>query len=152
MSRTPRSLESRETEKRKPLWRQSNLLPDPTPEDGYRHRWVRTGTAGTSDAANVSSRLREGYEPVKASDHQDFKILKDERSRFPDSVEVGGLLLCKIPEEIASSREEVMQERADGTIRAVDNHYMKESDGRAPLAKPQRATRVGIGKSALRQD
>lgn len=144
-----RELSTRETRKRKVTWKPTSSLPDPRPEKGYRFRWVRTGSAGTSDASNVSARLREGYEPVSASDYPEFKLIQDERARFPDKVEVGGLLLCKIPEEIAEAREEYMAKKADAQIASVDNHYMRESDGRSPLAKPQRTTKVKYGKDSL---
>jgi hypothetical protein len=149
MAERDRDNDTRETRKRKATWRPSSSLPDPKEQKGYRFRWVRTGAAGTSDAANVSARLREGYEPVNASDYPEMKLIADDRSRFPDKVEVGGLLLCKIPEEIAEAREEYMAKKADAQIASVDNHYMKESDGRSPLAKPQRNTRVKYGKDSL---
>ena len=140
---------TRETKKRKASWSPPTSLPDPKPEKGYRFRWVRTGSAGTSDAMNVSARLREGYEPVNAVDYADFRMIQDERSRFPDKVEIGGLLLCKIPEEIAEAREDFMAKKADAQTASVDNHYMRESDGRSPLAKPQRTTKVKYGKDSL---
>jgi hypothetical protein len=149
MADRDRDNSTREARKRKVTWRPSSSLPDPKAEKGYRFRWVRTGSAGTSDAANVSARLREGYEPINASDYPEFKLIQDERSRFPDKVEVGGLLLCKIPEEIAEAREEYMAEKAAAQIASVDNHYMRESDGRSPLAKPQRTTKVKYGKDSL---
>ena len=149
MADRDRENSTRENKKRKVTWKPSSALPDPKPEKGYRFRWIRTGSVGTSDSANVSARLREGYEPINASDHPEFKLIHDERSRFPDKVEVGGLLLCKIPEEVAEAREDYMAQKAAAQIDSVDNHYMRESDGRSPLAKPQRATKVKYGKDSL---
>lgn len=149
MADRDRDNDTRESKKRKITWRPSSLLPEPKPIKGYRFRWVRTGAVGTSDAANVSARFREGYEPVNASEHPEMKLVSDDRSRFPDKVEIGGLLLCKVPEEIAEAREEYHAEKANAQIASVDNHYMKESDGRSPLAKPQRNTRVKYGKDSL---
>lgn len=147
--RTPRVLETRDESVRVQGWVNPRLLPDPEPEKGYRFRWVRTGSVNMSDTANVSMRLREGYEPVRISEHPGMKVLRDERSRFPDMVEVGGLMLCKIPEETARAREEVMARMAAAQVEAVDNHYMKESDPRMPLARPQRETRATFGQKPV---
>lgn len=149
MAERDRDNETRESRKRKVTWRPASMLPEPKQQKGYRFRWVRTGTIGTSDATNVSARLREGYEPVNAADYPEMKLISDERSRFPDKVEVGGLLLCKIPEEIAEAREEYMAQKAAAQVDSVDNHYMRESDGRSPLAKPQRVSKVKYGKDSL---
>lgn len=141
-----REQEGREADKRKASWSSPRMLPDPEPEEGYRFRWVRTGSAGSSDTVNVSMRFREGYVPVALSEHPEMHIIKDERSRFPDAVEVGGLLLCKIPEENAEAREETQVNQAHAQIDSVENHFMRESDPRMPLQKVQRQSKVSMGR------
>ena len=101
---------------------------------------------GQSDNANVSRRFREGYTPVKASEFPELQILSDVDSRFKENIEVGGLLLCSIPEEFAQDRIQGQLEEAQAQIQAVDNSYMRENDPRMPLLKPERSTRTSFGR------
>jgi hypothetical protein len=101
---------------------------------------------GNSDNPNVSTRFREGYIPVKAADHPELQLITDMDSRFKDNIEVGGLLLCAIPEEIAEDRIEQQLEQSNRQMEAVDNNYMRQSDPRMPVLKPERETRTSFGK------
>ena len=105
VDRTPRDLETRETEFRPTSWKPPSILPDPKPEPGYVFRWIRTSMMNNADNTNVSKQLREGYVPVRAEDHPELMLHSDPNSRFKGNVEVGGLLLCKIPENMAKQRE-----------------------------------------------
>lgn len=144
--RTPRDLSTREHDQRPQAWRPPSILPDPKPEPGYVFRWVRTSMMGQSDPTNVSKQLREGYVPVKASDHPELMLVADKNSRFPDAVEVGGLLLCKAPEEIARQRDAYYSNMAQAQMESVDNNFMRENDPRMPLLKPERQSRVSFGR------
>ena len=119
---------------------------DPEPRDGLHFRWIRTSTLGNSDNTNVSTRFREGYTPVKASDHPDLNVVSDIDSRFKDNIEVGGLLLCSIPAEIAEERIQVQLEQAQHAQDAVDRNFMRENDPRMPVLNPERSTRTSFGK------
>lgn len=142
LNRTPRSLASRETEKRR--WAPPTILPEPLPQDGYVFRWVRIGTQGSSDAANLSARLREGFEPVKAEDHPELAIHEVQEGRFIGGIESGGLLLCKIPEDFVRQRSEYYNNVTTQQMESVDNTLMKENDPRMPLFK-ERKTKVSFG-------
>lgn len=144
--RTPRDLSTRNHEARPQSWRPPSVLPDPTPEPGYVFRWVRTSMAGTSDNTNVSRQFREGYIPVKAADHPELMLFADKNGRFPENVEVGGLLLCKVPEEMAKQRGAYYQNFATQQMESVDNSFMRESDPRMPLLQPERSSRVTFGR------
>ena len=144
--RTPRAAESREVEARTQTWRQQAMLPAPEPRDGLHFRWVRTSSLGNADMTNVSRRFREGYVPVKASEFPELKILSDVDSRFPDNIEVGGLLLCSIPAEQAARRAEGQAQQAKAQLDAVDRNYMRESDPRMPVLTPERSSRTSFGK------
>ena len=85
--RTSRTLESRDTNEREKPWTPPNLLPDPTPEEGYVYRWIRTAAAGQSDNMNVSTKMREGWVPVKAEDHPELQMVQDTNPQFEGSVE-----------------------------------------------------------------
>jgi len=118
--RTPRREQNRETTERKKSWSPPNILPDPEPEEGWEFRWIRTSMVGSPDNTNVSSRFREGWEPVKAEDHPELKILSDQDSRWAEegAIEVGGLLLCKCPEEVVKQRKDYYQDAANNRCRA----------------------------------
>ena len=145
--RTPRDLETRENSVRPASWRPPSILPDPKPEPGYAFRWVRASMMGQNDNTNISGKLREGWEPVKASDHPELKLYADKNGRFPDAVEVGGLILCKIPEETARQRDAYYADMARQQMDSVDNNFMRENDPRMPLLKPERQSRTSFGRS-----
>lgn len=144
--RTPRAQTTREGGERKRGWQRQSLLPTPAPEDGYKFRWVRTSTMGQEDNKNVSSRFREGYVPVLSADHPELKVMSDHNSRFPENIEVGGLILCKIPVEFAEDRIEGQLEQAKSQMDAVDRSYMKESDPRMPVLRPERSSKTTFGR------
>ncbi len=140
--RTLRTEESREATKRKVTWTRPNSIPDPEPKPGVEYRWIRTSTLGQSDMTNVSSKFREGWEPVKAEDHPELKVLTDVDSKFQGNVEVGGLLLCKNSTENMDARREHYKEKNDQQIASVDNNYLRESDSRMPVLRPEKVTRT----------
>ena len=145
-SRAPRELETREKTERPKHWMPPQLLPDPTPEPGYAYRWIRTATLGKDDATNISGKLREGWEPVRASDHPEIRLFGSGKStQFPDSVEVGGLLLCKTPVEFTEQRDAYYRKQSEAQMAAVDNTYMRENDPRMPMFK-ERSSKVTFGK------
>ena len=143
--REKREIGSREKAERPKRWMPPQLLPDPNPEPGYAFRWVRLSTLNSPDATNISSKFREGWEPVKASEHPEVVILGNQEGRFKDSIEIGGLLLCKIPVEFAEDRDAYYLEQANAQMNSVDNNFMRESDARMPLFN-ERKTKVTFGK------
>ncbi|MDA9272254.1 hypothetical protein N9Q05_02615 [bacterium] len=146
--RTPRTDETREATSRKKTWTRPSALPTPEPRDGVKFRWVRSALLGASDNPNVSTRFREGYTPVKASDFPEMQLVSDMDSRFKGNIEVGGLLLCAISTDIAESRVEAQLDDANRAMDAVDNNYMRNSDPRMPVLKPERSSRTSFGKGA----
>ena len=70
--RTPRSASTRENETRRKPWSPPSLLDAPNPPEGYVYRWIRESMVGQADPANMSKRIREGWEPVRAKDHPIF--------------------------------------------------------------------------------
>ena len=137
----PRTLDTRDTSERKVTWKRANALPDPDPQEGVEFRWIRTSTLGQNDNTNVSSKFREGWEPVKLEDHPELKVLPDVDSKFKGNVEVGGLLLCRNSKENMDARREYHQQQTASQMAAVDNNYMRESDPRMPVLRPEKSTR-----------
>jgi hypothetical protein len=143
--RLDRDLEKRERVQRKAAWKRPEVLPSPTPQPGYVFHWVRVSTQGQADATNVSSKLREGWEPVLAKDHPEIFLMGVENDRFKDNVVIGGLLLCKAPEELIAERSEYYKAQTQAQMRAVDSSLMRENDPRMPLFN-ERKTTVTFGK------
>ena len=143
--RAKRETESREAVARPKSWTPPQLLPDPHPEPGFAFRWIRISTLNKPDDTNISSKLREGWEPVKASDHPEIRLFGTTNGKFPDSVEVGGLLLCKTPVEFTEQRDAHYRQKAEAEMNAVDNTFMRESDPRMPMYKERKST-VSFGK------
>jgi|TARA_B110000240_G_scaffold168666_1_gene191240 hypothetical protein len=139
--RKPRTTETREAGERRKPWKRSSMLPTPEPRDGLSFRWIRTSTLGNADMTNVSGRFRDGYVPVKADEYPELHIMSDVGSRFKDNIEVGGLLLCAIPTQDRDDRIHGQLETAQNQAEAVDRNYMRESDPRMPLLRPERSSR-----------
>jgi hypothetical protein len=144
--RTPRANATREASKRRGAYRRQSAIPTPDPRPGLTHRWIRTSTLGNSDNTNVSRRFREGYVPVKAAEYPELQVISDHDSRFKGNVEVGGLLLCAAPTELVEDRVDYQDEKAKSQMDAVDRNFMRESDPRMPVLRPERQSRTSFGK------
>ena len=143
-NRLDRELETREKTTRKRHWQRPETLPSPEPEEGYAFRWIRVSSRGNIDATNVSSKLREGWEQVKAVDHPEITLVDIEQERFKDNVVIGGLLLCKAPVELVEERNEYYETQTNSQMQSVDNNLMRESDPRMPIFN-DRKTKISFG-------
>ena len=144
-NRLTRELDNRQKAERPKQWAPAELLPEPDKQPGYAYRWIRTSTLNNADPRNVSSKLREGWEPVRVEEQPKFALLIDPNSRFKDNIEIGGLLLCKIPAEFVEQRSEYYANQTEAQTRAVDNNMMRENDPRMPLFN-ERKSNVSFGK------
>ena len=144
-NRLDRELETREKTARKTAWKRPEVLPSPNQEEGYVYRWIRISTRGNVDGMNVSSKLREGWTAVKASDHPEITLVTIENDRFKDNVVIGGLMLCKAPKEMVEERNAYYKEQAENQMSSVDNNLMRENDPRMPLFN-DRKSKVTFGK------
>jgi hypothetical protein len=146
VNKTPRAVETREATTRSKQWTPPSTLPTPDPSDGFRYRWIRTATLGASDAPNVSNKFRQGWVPVKKEDHPEITVMADRNSDFPENIEIGGLILCKIPEEVADQRNDYYENAARQQLESVDQSLMRESNASMPILKPERKSRVEFGR------
>jgi len=142
-----RDIDNREFNERPKQWQQPELLPEPDKQAGYAYRWIRVSTLNNADPRNLSSKLREGWEPVAIEEQPKFKLLADPNSRFKDNIEVGGLLLCKTPVELVKQRNEYYSNQSDMQSQAVDQTLMRQSDPRMPLFN-ERKTTTSFGKGS----
>jgi len=142
---TSRASQTRSKSERPKVWVPPSSLDAPPAPDGFRYRWIRAESVGFQDTKNVTSRLREGYELVRAEEIEnasDYPVIDD--GRYKGVVGVGGLLLAKVPIEIAKQRQEYMTRRHAERSDAVNNDLMKEQDKRMPI-NVDRQTRVTFG-------
>ena len=146
-NKLPRELEVRAVQQRPQQWMPPELLPEPDKEPGYAYRWIRVASLGTADPRNISSKLREGWEPCTLNEQPKFQLLADPNSRFKDNVEVGGLLLCKSPEEFVKQRAAYYAKQTQDQTTAVDNNLMRQSDARMPLFKESKSS-TSFGKGS----
>ena len=135
-----RELTTRAVQERPKQWMQPELLPEPDKTPGYNYRWIRVSTMNKADPRNLSAKLREGWEPVAVEEQPQFRLLADPDSRFKDSIEIGGLLLCKIPTEFVQARMDYEANLTQQQAEAVDNSFMRQSDTRMPLFAERKST------------
>jgi len=135
-TRTPRDLVSRDKSARA-VYVPPTSLPDPTPEPGYTYRWVATHVLGQAETRNVSTKMREGWEPVKAVDHPELQLYGNSAT---GNVEIGGLMLCKCSTEKMRARDEYYSAQAQTQMDSVDNHFMRNNDPRMPLFSDRKSS------------
>jgi len=147
-NRKSRESDSREVVyKRAEAWRPPETLPSPDPRQGWTHRWVRTATMGVADPTNISSKFREGYEPCKGEDYPELMMHASTEGRFKGNIEVGGLLLCRIPAEFLHQRMKHYDEQNKAQMESVDNNFLRENDPRMPLFS-EKKTKVSFGSGS----
>ena len=144
--RTTREAKSRaKTQRRKP-WAPPSKLEAPEAPAGYQHRWVRTALRGEDDKTNVHAKMREGWEPVRADEYPDladnFPVI--EEGKNAGVIGVGGLMLCRIPEETVEERTEYYRDQTRNQMKAVDENLMREQHPSMPIHN-DRQSRVTFG-------
>lgn len=143
--RTPRTVDTRSQSVRQSSWESPSVLPDPLPREGFVHRWVRLSAAGQIDPTNMNARMREGWVPVVATEYPEIQNIIPEEGRFSDNIVIGGLILCRAPIDRMQARDEAHKRLAASQIEAVDNNFLRESDPRMPVLRPERTSRVTMG-------
>jgi hypothetical protein len=144
-NRLDREVENRTSSQRKANWTPPQTLPTPKPQPGWVFRYIRTSIMGNADPSNTSAKFREGWEPVKVEDHPELMHHTDPNSRFKGNIEIGGLLLCKAPEELMKQRDDYYAQQAKAQIQSVDNNFMRLNDERMPLFNERKST-TSFGK------
>jgi hypothetical protein len=142
---TSRANDTRSKSERPKVWVPPSSLDAPPAPDGFRYRWIRAEVVGYQDTKNITSRLREGYELVRAEEVEnasDYPVLDE--GKYKGVIGVGGLLLAKVPVEIAQQRQDYMTSRHEDRNDAVENDLMKEQDNRMPI-NVERQSRVTFG-------
>ena len=143
--KTSRANQTRSKTERPKVWIPPSSLDAPPAPDGFRYRWIRADSMGFDDSKNIQGRLRSGYELVRAEEVEnssDYPVL--DTGKYKGVIGVGGLLLAKVPDEIAAQRTAYIKRRTDGMNEAVDNDLMREQHKSMPI-NIDRQSRVTFG-------
>jgi hypothetical protein len=142
--KTSRASETRVKNDRPKVWTPPSSLDAPPAPDGFRHRWIRAESLGFDDTKNIAGRLRSGYELVRADEYPDHDYPSVKDGKYAGVIGVGGLVLARVPEEIAKSREEYFAKRTQEREQAIANDPLKEQHPSMPI-NSERQTRVTFG-------
>jgi len=144
--KTSRASQTRDKESRKKVWTPPSSLDAPPAPTGFRHRWLRAESLGFNDSKNIQGRLRSGYELVRADQYPDGEYPIVEEGKYKGVIGVGGLVLARVPDEIAQQRQEYYANQHQEKVKASDNDLMKEEHPSMPI-NVDRQTRVTFGGS-----
>ena len=142
--RTSHASQTRDKVKRPTTWTPPSSLDAPPAPDGYRHRWIRTETMGFDDTKNMSGKIRSGWELVRADEYPGTDYPSVKEGKYAGVIGVGGLVLARIPEEVAKAREDYFRRQTKDRDDAVNNDLMKEEHPSMPINQ-DRQTRVTFG-------
>jgi hypothetical protein len=142
--RTSRASQTREKTAHKKVWSPPSSLDAPPAPTGFVHRWIRVESMGFQDTKNVAGRIRSGYELVRSDEYPEADYPIVEEGKYKGVIGVGGLVLARVPEEIAKQRSEYYKKQAQENVEAVDNDLMKEQHPSMPI-NIDRQTRVTFG-------
>jgi hypothetical protein len=144
--KTSRASETRDKVKKPVTWAPPSSLDAPPAPNGYRHRWIRVETLGFDDTKNVSGKMREGWELVRSDEYPESNFPTMNTGKYSGVIGVGGLVLARIPEEIALSRQAYYQKQTKDRDEAVNNDVLKDQHPSMPINQ-ERQTRVTFGGS-----
>ena len=148
VDRASRANDSREKEQRRKPWAPPSMLDAPPAPEGFKHRWIRAEVRGFDDRKNISARLREGYELVRADEYPDFEAPVVDSGKFEGVFGVGGLVLARIPLETVQERSDYFANKSQDLLDAVDHDMMRENaHSTMAINKPERQSRVTFGGS-----
>ena len=95
---------------------------------------------GVDDVKNITSQLRQGWELVRADQYPDTNYPAIETGRYKGYIGVGGLVLARIPEEIAKQRDAHFKKLARDKNEAVENEPLKDQHPSMPMSNQRRTT------------
>ena len=142
--KTSRASQTRSKTESKKVWTPPTSLDAPPAPKGYSHQWIRAEILGHQDTSNIARKLREGYELVRADEYPDQDFPSMNEGRYAGMIGVGGLLLARIPEEIALQIDEYYKKQTQNKEEAVNNNLMKEQHPSMRFSK-EADTRVTFG-------
>ena len=145
-TKTSRASQTRAQTERKKVWTPPSSLDAPPAPSGFQHRWLRAESLGFDDTKNIQGRLRSGYELVRADEYPGSEYPVVEDGKYKGVIGVGGLVLARVPEEIAKQRGDYYAKQHSDKVEALDHDLMKEEHQSMPI-NIDRQTRVTFGGS-----
>ena len=142
--KTTRASQTRAKTEKPKVWTPPSSLDAPPAPDGYRHRWIRAESMGSDDSKNVTGKLRSGWEFVRADEYPNENYPSITSGKYAGVIGVGGLVLARIPEELAKQREAYYQQMTQDRNDALENDVLKEQHPSMPINQ-ERQTRVTFG-------
>ncbi len=142
--KTSRASQTKAKTAKKVVWTPPSSLDAPNAPAGYRHRWIRAEVMGFDDTKNMAAMIRSGYELVRADEYpdQDYPVMKE--GKYAGMIGVGGLVLARIPEEIAKARQDYFDKQNEAKEEAIKHDILKEQHPSMPISQ-ERQTRVTFG-------
>ena len=142
--KTTRASQTRAKTEKPKVWTPPSSLDAPPAPDGYRHRWIRAESMGQDDSKNITGKLRSGWELVRADEYPNDNYPSLDTGKYSGVIGVGGLVLARIPEELARSREDYFKKVSADRHEALENDVLKEQHPSMPINQ-ERQTRVTFG-------
>lgn len=147
-ARMSREAETREAVSRKKEWvppqKRYNLRND---DPNFRLRWLRMEINGQDDTHNMETKFEEGYELVSPDDPLVAeKIARGELHASNGRVYRKGLVLARIPTELAEQRNQHYAKEALLHQQGVSQALHNEADPRMPIrvdSEQRRTSREG---------
>ena len=133
-NKTSRAAVTRSKTERPKEYKPPSSLDAPPAPDGFRHRWIRAESMGFNDTKNIHGRMRSGYELVRADEYDDKSYPTVLDGKYAGVIGVGGLLLARIPEELAQSRMDYQRKQTEGQDESVENDLLRDQDKRMPIS------------------
>jgi hypothetical protein len=142
--KTSRASQTKAKTAKKVVWTPPSSLDAPNAPAGYRHRWIRAEVMGFDDSKNMAAMIRSGYELVRADEYpdEDYPVMKE--GKYAGMIGVGGLVLARIPEEIAKARQDYFDKQNEAKEEAIKHDILKEQHPSMPISQ-ERQTRVTFG-------
>ena len=142
--KTSRASQTRAKQEKPKVWPPPSSLDAPPAPDGYRHRWIRAESMGFDDTKNMSGKVRSGWDLVRADEYPEHDYPSVNEGRYAGVIGVGGLVLARIPEELAKQREAYFNQMTQDRNDALENDVLKEQHPSMPINQ-DRQTRVTFG-------
>ena len=142
--KTSRASQTRSKTERPKVWTPPSSLDAPKAPNGYRHRWIRVETMGFDDTKNVQGKLRSGWELIRADEYPGSEYPVITEGKYKGMIGVGGLVLARIPEEIAQQRDEYFRSMTRGANEALEHDLKREQHKSMPISQ-DRQSRVQFG-------
>ena len=133
-NKTSRAAVTRSKTERPKEYKPPSSLDAPPAPDGFRHRWIRAESMGFKDTKNIQGRLRSGYVLVRADEYDTDQYPTVLDGKYAGVIGVGGLLLARIPEELAQSRVDYQKRQTEGQDESVENDLLRDQDKRMPIS------------------